>query len=221
LHGSLTALPPAKQARLAAMSAGVQIVQDARGPVPEALRRFIWDIQSVVELAESEREILMIGRDLMARLIASDDCLPAAFSEPTPGAASQFQIYLDGMERFCVVSTILAGGAALGVSHSGREIMGVFAGMVDRGPVGERDARQPLEKGSVATLGSGAFDVTRLAHPPGGEFAVAIHVYGGEVGKLTRRLLASGTPDAQALGYANGADAPPYDIFSIQADIRD
>ena len=53
-----------------------------KGPVPEPLKRFIWDIQSMVELAESEREILVIGRDLMARLVARDDWLPDAFALP-------------------------------------------------------------------------------------------------------------------------------------------
>ncbi|WP_424362667.1 hypothetical protein [Methylocystis parvus] len=200
------------------MNAGVETARDARGPVPEALRRFIWDIQSVVELAESEREILMIGRDLMARLIASPNFLPAAFSEPISGGG-QYQIYIDAMERFCVVGTVLAGGAALAVSHSGWEIMGVSAGVAGHGPAGDPGARKSLEKGAVATLRSGAADVA-LTNPSSDELAIVLHVYGGEVGKLTRRLV-PGEPDAQALGYANGANAPPYDIFSIQAGIRD
>jgi hypothetical protein len=41
-------------------------------PVPPALKRFIWDIQSKAELDEGKREILFIGRDLMSRLVASD-----------------------------------------------------------------------------------------------------------------------------------------------------
>jgi len=67
-----------------------------RDPVPAALRRFIWDIQSMVELAETEREILLIGRDLMARLIATDDWLPTVYAVPNPAGGQQFQIYRDG-----------------------------------------------------------------------------------------------------------------------------
>ncbi|HEY8125763.1 MAG TPA: hypothetical protein VIF88_10120, partial [Methylocystis sp.] len=61
-----------------------------RKPVPPALRRFIWDIQSMVELAESEREILLIGRDLMARLFTTDDWLPTVFAVPNPAGSQQF-----------------------------------------------------------------------------------------------------------------------------------
>jgi spore coat polysaccharide biosynthesis protein SpsF len=63
-----------------------------RQAVPPALKRFIWDIQSMVELEASEREVLLIGRDLMARLLASDDGLPAIFAGP--GLAT----YPQGME---------------------------------------------------------------------------------------------------------------------------
>ncbi|WP_442753434.1 hypothetical protein ACNHKD_10505 [Methylocystis sp. JAN1] len=205
------------------MNAGVQTLQKARGRIPEALRRFIWDIQSIVELAEGEREILMIGRDLMARLISGGDCLPAAFSDLTSGAACQFQVYVDGMERFCVSSTVLAGGAALAVIQPDLwEIMGVFRGAIKRRPLDAPGAEAFLPPGSVQAFRSGGAGAFGLSSPPGDKLAVAIHIYGGEVGKLTRRRLASnGTPDAQALGYANGANAPPYDIFSIQANIRD
>lgn len=203
------------------MSAGVRTGQDARGPIPEALRRFIWDIQSVVELAESEREILLIGRDLMARLIASGDWLPAAFSDPIAGGACQYQIYVDGMERFCVVSTILSGGAAIAVSQPCPwEILGVVGGVIKRRPLDVPGDEALLQRGVIHAARSGGAGGFELSSPPG-EPAVVLHVYGGEVGKLTRRIFASGTPDAQALGYANGETAPPYDIFSIQADIRD
>ena len=104
-----------------------------RDPVPPALRRFIWDIQSMVELAESEREILLIGRDLMARLITTDDWLPTVFAVPNPAGGQQFQIYRDGLDRFSVVSTILWGGACVTISQpSVWEIAGVLRGAVNR-----------------------------------------------------------------------------------------
>ena len=36
--------------------------------LPAALKRFIWDLQSVAELADSPREIMMIGGDLSREL---------------------------------------------------------------------------------------------------------------------------------------------------------
>jgi 3-mercaptopropionate dioxygenase len=201
------------------MDAAAPMTQVDRVPVPEALRRFIWDIQSMVELAESEREILMIGGDLMSRLVRSDLWLPAAFAAPSPGGC-QFQIYSDAMERFCVVSTILAGGAALSIAQPGVwEIMGTVRGSIARRALGGVGDDRVLQPRAVETLRSGRTDGVRLANALGGEVAIAIHVYGGDIGKLSRRP--EGEADAPPLGYANGEDAPPYDIFSIQADIRD
>lgn len=189
---------------------------EERGPVPAALKRFIWDIQSMVELAESEREILTIGRDLMARLLARDDWLPAPFSVARPGAGRQFQIYADGPQRFCVVSTILAGGAALSIAQPAIwEIMGVVSGSIERRP---GDGRR-LQAGSVETLRSAGDACFRLSNALGDQAAIAVHVYGGEIGGLSRRE--PGTADAWALDYANGANAPPYDIYSVQTEIRD
>lgn len=193
-----------------------------RAPIPAALKRFIWDIQSMVELAESEREIIMIGRDLMTRLISSNECLPAAFSVPSPGAGRQFQIYRDGMERFCAVSTILAGGAALSISQPAVwEIMGVVSGAIHRRPFDRSSDGLLLRPGSVDTLRSQSGDAFRLSNALGDQVSIVIHVYGGEIDRLSRRLVSDGTDENQSLGYANDENAPPYDIFSIQTEIRD
>lgn len=191
------------------------------GPIPPELKRFVWDIQSMVELAESEREILMIGRDLTARLLASAGWLPAAFSAAQPGAGRQFHVYRDAMERFCVVSTILAEGAGLTVTQTGCwEIMGVVAGAIERGPPGQ--ANRHLEAGAVELQRSGAVDALRIVHARGDHPSLAIHVYGGAIGALSRMtIVADGTAKGAPLGYANPEGAPPYDIFSIQTEIVD
>jgi predicted metal-dependent enzyme (double-stranded beta helix superfamily) len=100
-----------------------------RAPVPPPLKRFIWDIQSMVELAESEREILVIGRDLMARLVASDDWLPEDFAVPDETQYQQYLLYGDGLERFSVVSTVFHGGQAMPVCQDRVwEIRGLLRG---------------------------------------------------------------------------------------------
>lgn len=197
-----------------------------RGPVPASLKRFIWDIQSMVELADSEREILVIGRDLMTRLVANDDWLPEAFAIANPGAGAQFQLYSDGLERFSVVGTILSGGAGLLIERpSIWEIMGVL-----RGAVVEEESLDSQAKGagrslpprSVETRAAGKGDLLRLSNALPDQLSISIHVYGGEIGKLSRRALTQdGQAEERALGYANGENAPPYDILTIQTEILD
>lgn len=192
-----------------------------RDPVPPALKRFIWDIQSMVELAESEREILLIGRDLMARLLAADDWLPTVFAAANPGRGQQFEIFRDGLERFAVVSTILADGADLTiVQPSVWEIAGVVRGAVNRRLLdgdGQIAGESRLHAGVVEARPSANGEVIELRNAPEAPTSIVIHVYGGDIGRISRR---SGAP-AQTLSYANAESAPPYDIFSIQHDVKD
>ena len=43
-------------------------------------------------------------------LLAADDWLPAAFSAVDPAGEQEFQLYVDAMERFSIICTVLAPG---------------------------------------------------------------------------------------------------------------
>jgi predicted metal-dependent enzyme (double-stranded beta helix superfamily) len=207
-------------------------------PVPPSLKRFIWDIQSIVELAESEREIFVIGRDLMARLLASDDWLPKSFAT-LPSAAqagedragAQFHLYADAMERFCVVSTVLSGGERLPICQEPVwEIMGVLRGAVGRqrfalpsgAPPAASGAAKLLKSGAVETFTPKSGEAVQLCNALDDRDAISIHVYGGDIGKLVRRAIAAdGSISEFTNGYANAQDWPPYDILTIQTRIQD
>jgi predicted metal-dependent enzyme (double-stranded beta helix superfamily) len=202
-----------------------------RAPVPEVLRRFIWDIQSMVELADSEREILLIGRDLMHRLVASAGWLPEAFARPDPQRWQQFQLYHDDLARFTVVSTILAGGQTLPVVQDHVwQISGVLQGRLERADFALLLQAKPGPKGAPTVIQAGAVDIRSSCSADGVQLrnahndapAIIIDVYGGEISQLPRRVFApdGGFSDAPAV-YANDPDAPPYDIHSIQTRIVD
>lgn len=187
--------------------------------VPETLRRFIWDIQSMVELADDPREILFIGRDLMRRLVATDDWLPAAFaaSGDTPRL---FEIYHDAMERFCVVASVLAEGQGWPAFQDGVwEICGVLRGEVMRRDGGTGPARR-LSTGAVETA-PGLAQVA-MVNAGGAGSAVVVHVYGGDIGRIARHVAGpDGAIADMVTGYANPPDAPAYDILTIQAEVAD
>jgi len=193
-----------------------------RGPVPPALKRFIWDIQSMVELADSEREILLIGRDLMTRLVASDDCLPAVFADASPARGRQFQLYSDGEERFTVVASVLAGGAGLSLDQPGVwEIVGMLRGAAARRLPGGPEGAGALEKGAVEARLSKTGPSAALANALAEDVSIAIHVYGGAIGGMTRRSVSPEGAIGEGEPYANGEATPPYDIFTIQTEIKD
>jgi predicted metal-dependent enzyme (double-stranded beta helix superfamily) len=197
----------------------------APGPVPPSLKRFVWDIQSMVELADSEREILVIGRDLMARLVASDDWLPEVFATPDPAGGAHYQLYQDGLERFSVVSAVLPAGSELLVDQPNLwEIVGVLRGSVSRqiqDAPGAPNTDEPrtLRAGEVDASASRIASVVEVSNASIDQVSISVHVYGGDVTKLSARRITGDRE--QPLGYANGPNAPPYDILTIQTQILD
>ena len=185
-------------------------------------------IQSLVELAESEREILLIGQDIMARLVTAQDWLPTVFTVPNPAGSKQFQIYRDGLDRFSVVSTVLGRAAFMTIFQpSVWEITGVL-----HGPVSRQQVDGSLEKGQAGELRllqTNAVEVRPSGSGPTWEFAstrndpssVLIHVYGGDISQIRRLSVTSGGLVDPQSSYANAEHAPPYDIFSIQREVRD
>jgi predicted metal-dependent enzyme (double-stranded beta helix superfamily) len=182
----------------------------------------------MVELTENEREILLVGGDLMTRLLGSGDFLPAAFAGVDGAGLRAYQLYADGMERFSPASLILPPGQATPILEEPFwRIFGVFRGAIARRrfeldangrplPQGEKH----LAAGGVDCLRAGGF--SQLVNLDADNPAIVLCVYGGDIGKAPRRSFAEdGTETVVTLGYANGEDAPPYDIWTIQTRIED
>jgi len=167
----------------------------------------------MVELAESEREILVIGRDLMARLVASDDWLPEDFAVPDETQYQQYLLYGDGLERFSVVSTVFHGGQAMPVCQDRVwEIRGLLRGSMGAQHFLWEPGSAPRPKGDAKLVKSGSVDVVspkngeamQLSNALAESVSISIHVYGGDIGKILRHALdADGTARAFIPGYAN------------------
>jgi len=203
----------------------------AAPPVPPSLKRFIWDMQSMIELTESEREILLIGSDLMSRLVAESDWLPNGFATPNPVRHQRFQLYSDGLERFTVAATVLAGGQNPPPTFDPTwEIVGVLRGsiklerfqMTEDGWVAPKGEPVQMRQGQCVSFGSKNRDALRVANAADDDNAVLIHVYGAEMTKIPRRTFPpDGDMQEGPATFDNGQDNPPYDIFSIQTRIED
>ena len=203
---------------------------EMNSPVPEPLRRFIWDIQSMVELAESERELLMIGRDLMARLVAVDGWLPEVFARAAEDHCRHYLIYGDTLERFSVASTVLCGNQAMLIRGDGVwDIIGVLRGAISIGRLLWEPGREPEPNGEAQLLEAGGVEVVAAVN---GEAIELFNAMSGDVsiGSTSMAARSASSPVTRsrrrlgarlAAGYANAEHSPAYDIASIQADIRD
>jgi predicted metal-dependent enzyme (double-stranded beta helix superfamily) len=199
--------------------------------VPPALKRFIWDMQSMIELTESEREILLIGSDLMSRLVVETDWLPDAFARPDNTRPQCFQLYSDGLERFTITATVLSNGQTPApILDPTWEILGVVHGTIrlerfqrnEEGHVLPKGEPTLMKQGQSATFGSKSRDALCIANGADTDTAVVIHVYGAEMTKSLRQTFRPNGDSLEALiVFDNGPDAPPYDIFSIQTRIED
>jgi predicted metal-dependent enzyme (double-stranded beta helix superfamily) len=185
----------------------------------------------MVELAESEREILVIGRDLMTRLVTADDWLPEAFSPASSNQVQDHLLYQDGEERFSVVASIFSGGQATPIRREPVwEIVGVLRGSLTRQRFGIEAGKPPAPKTEAVKLLPGAIDIyatksgdaLQMTNALADGISISVHAYGGELGKLPRQTFdANGAARDCVAAYANGEDAPAYDIWSIQTEILD
>lgn len=196
-----------------------------------ALKRFLWDIQSMVELTEDPREILLVGADLMARLVATDDWLEPRFAAAAPDGPRLFQLFGDAAERFCVATAVLGPGQALPVLlQPCWQILGVVRGTVTSEARAVSADKATASPGAVRTLSKGAVErrvaksgeALLLANPSESAEAILIQVYGAEIGASPRYAIApDGSLRECPFGYANGPDNPAHDIWSIQTIIED
>ncbi|UDQ87770.1 hypothetical protein LJE71_15890 [Xanthobacter autotrophicus] len=210
---------------------GTEPLPDTIAAPPEPLRRFSWDIQSMVELADDPREILMIGRDLMGRLVAQYDWLPEVFARLDGAPFRQYQLYADQMTRFTVIATVLAPGAALPVCEQKVwELAGVLRGEIVRQRLALPDGAAPVARVAEKRLGAGAVDAfapkdgdgLAIANGSATAPAILIQVHGAEIGGEARRTVGpDGGIGSFTTVYANPPEVPAWDILTIQARITD
>ena len=198
---------------------------------PEPLRRFCWDIQSMVELADDPREILMIGRDLMGRLVAQNDWLPEPFARLDGASFRQYQLYADQMTRFTVIATVLAPGAALPLCvQPVWDLAVVLRGEIVRQRFALPEGLPPVARTAAKHLTSGMVDAflakdgdgLAIANGSPTAPAVFIEVHGAEIGGVARRAIdPEGKTGVFTTAYANPPEMPAWDILTIQARILD
>lgn len=177
------------------------------GPVPKALKRFIWDLSSLIDMAEGdEREIVTVGKDLALRLMAETDWLPADLAAADPAGPRHYQIYEDPGERFYIYSEVWAPGQ-MGevINHGIWSFLGVLSGAEIRQRFDADGIAIGLPKqwdaGSVECLTKRSGLMTQSGTPEGTDVVIGIRIFGG--------------PHPYQATRSNPTDRPGWDIFTI------
>lgn len=176
-------------------------------------RDFVRELTDIVDGGPDEATLLQRLRPAFSHLIASDGWLPAAFSQPGSERYRQYLLHCDLLERFSIVSFVWGPGQETPVhNHTVWGMLGVLRGS-------ERSQRYELGDGALAAIG--AADVlesgeTTVVSPTLGDIhsvrngsathpSVAIHVYGGNIGRINRHVF---LPDGARRSFVSRYSEP-------------
>jgi len=183
------------------------------GPNTTRLRHFVQQLATLVERGLPEADTLSQGTTLLAALVAHDDWLPDAYTQPNPERYQQYLLHADALGRFSVVSFVWGPGQATPIhDHTVWGLIGMLRGAEDsqayaRTPDGRwapQGAPLRLHPGQVEAVSPSIGDVHRVSNAWEGQTSISIHVYGANIGAVQRSVyLEDGAKKPFISGYSN------------------
>ncbi len=177
------------------------------------LHTFVSQLDALLASTSDEAAILASGKNLLADLVAQDDWLPNEYAQSNPERYQQFLLYADPDDRFSVVSFVWGPGQATPIhDHTVWGLIGMLRGAElcqpfaknDQGhwlPSGEQDR---LAIGDVEAVSPTIGDVHRVWNAHADKTSISIHVYGANIGKVSRHVFhEDGTVKDFVSGYSN------------------
>lgn len=177
------------------------------------LREFVVSLTRLVESGAAEPRILEQGRELVGQLVAKDDWLPEAFAQPHPQYYQQYLLYADPQERFSVVSFVWGPGQKTPLhDHTVWGVVGVLRGQ-ERERRFDHQADGSYREVEAGVLGAGGVtavspsigDVHIVENALDDQVSISIHVYGGNIGRVSRHVFDAASGEARTFisGYAS------------------
>lgn len=171
-------------------------------------------LSSLVEQAGlNEAQLLERAVPLIAALVAEDDWLPAELATPHPQYYQQHLLYGDPQDRFSLVSFVWGPGQTTPIhDHTVWGIIGMLRGAEVNEPfrltgqgVEPDGPAHTLQAGEVACVSPSLGDVHRVSNAHDDQVSVSVHLYGGNIGRITRSVYDADTGAQKAFvsGYSN------------------
>ncbi len=180
------------------------------------LREFVAALTRLVEHTRDEAAIVAQARPLLAELVARDGWLPDPYAVPDAKFYRQYLLHCDPLERFSVVSFVWGPGQATPVhDHTVWGMIGVLRGAercqrYRREPDGRwspEGAEHLLARGEIDVVSPTLGDVHRVANAHQDRVSISIHVYGANIGAVSRHVYAAGSAEVKPFvsGYSSTA----------------
>ena len=156
--------------------------------------------------------MLAKGARLLADLVAHDDWIPFAFTEPGNTSYRQYLLHCDSLERFSVVCFVWRPGQRTPIhNHTVWGLVGVLRGgeisqafrwegpqLVEAGPP------KSLMPGTVEHLSPRLGDIHRVSNAYDDRVSISVHVYGANIGTVRRTVFSPKGDQSEFIsGYAN------------------
>jgi 3-mercaptopropionate dioxygenase len=177
------------------------------------LRDFVVRFTRLHERGLPPDAIQQEGAVLLRDLVGQDGWLPEPFTRPNPERYSQYLLHCDPLERFSVVSFVWGPGQKTPLhDHRVWGLIGMLRGRESetqfaRGADGRFLAGDTtyLEPGEVAFLAPGVNDYHLVANALADETSISIHVYGDNIGGVSRATYdpVTGVEKAFISGYSS------------------
>jgi len=185
------------------------------------LGQFVNQLDALLKASTDEAAILTRGKTLLSELVAQDDWLPNEFAQVNPERYQQFLLYADPDDRFSVVSFVWGPGQSTPIhDHTVWGMIGMLRGAELCQPFaknaqghwlasGEQDR---LEAGDVEAVSPTLGDVHRVWNAFTDQPSISIHVYGANIGKVSRHVFhEDGTVKEFISGYSNAQLEAPLE----------
>jgi predicted metal-dependent enzyme (double-stranded beta helix superfamily)/rhodanese-related sulfurtransferase len=185
----------------------------------------------MLSTSTDEASVLHKGQALLKNLLKNDAWLPDEFAQPNPERYQQYLLYADPDDRFSVVSFVWGPGQSTPIhDHTVWGLLGMLRGAELSQPFaknaqGRWVASGPqtrIEAGQVEAVSPTLGDVHRVWNALKDQASISIHVYGANIGKVSRHVfLEDGTEKTFISGYSNAPVGPaPEFAERTFADIR-
>lgn len=162
------------------------------------LREFIREFTELIERDNSDEQIIIAeGTKLLSRLISTPDWLPGRCRQSHRDHYLQHLIYCDPQERFSVISAVWSPGQSVPAhNHTVWGLVGQLCGSETSTEYMHSGVGTPMVESNVVQLCPGQVlavsprigDIHSVANNSSDELSISIHVYGGNIGKISRHM---------------------------------
>ncbi len=174
-------------------------------------------VSALCELIENKRmeesALLSEDKQIMLDLVATDDWLPEAMAKPHPQYYQQHLLYGDPKDRFSLVSFVWGPGQKTPIhDHTVWGVIAMLRGAekeqafeIENGDIRKVGEETTLNRGEACCVSPTIGDIHRVRNCFEDQVSISIHLYGGNIGRISRNVYDPETGNRKAFisGYSN------------------